>query len=54
MGTKHLSAIGVSLREEVVAVITLSEENGRMSIFEDGDYEDYQRAELGGVWRPTD
>ncbi|WP_234972362.1 diadenylate cyclase [Halobaculum gomorrense] len=54
MGTKHLSAIEVSVREEVVAAITLSEENGRMSIFKDGDYDDYQRDELGGTWRPTD
>lgn len=54
MGTKHLSAIEVSVREEVVAAITLSEENGRMSVFENGKYDDYQRDELGGVWRPTD
>lgn len=54
MGTKHLSAIEVSVRSEVLAAITLSEENGRMSIFENGDYDDYQRDELGGVWRPTD
>ncbi|ELZ19671.1 hypothetical protein C475_22039 [Halosimplex carlsbadense 2-9-1] len=54
MGTKHLSAIEVSVREEVVAAITLSEENGRMSVFQDGEYDDYQRDELGGVWRPTD
>lgn len=54
MGTKHLGAIEVSVREEVVAAITLSEENGRMSIFKNGDYDDYQRDELGGVWRPAD
>jgi diadenylate cyclase len=54
MGTKHLSAIEVSVRAEVVAAITLSEEDGRMSVFQDGGYEDYQRHELGGVWRPTD
>ena len=53
MGTKHVSVIKVSVREEVVAAITLSEENGRMSLFEDGDYDDYQRDELGGVWRPA-
>lgn len=51
MGTKHMSAIEVSVREEVVATVTLSEENGRMSIFKDGDYDDYLRDELGGVWR---
>lgn len=54
MGTKHLSAIEVSVREEVVAAITLSEENGRVSIFQDGEYDDYQRDELGDVWRSTD
>ncbi|AEN06724.1 hypothetical protein Halar_3103 [halophilic archaeon DL31] len=54
MGTKHLSAVEASVREEVVATITLSEENGRMTIFENGEYEDYQRDELGGVWRSTD
>ncbi|MFC7020377.1 MULTISPECIES: diadenylate cyclase [Haloarcula] len=51
MGTKHMSAIEVSVREEVVATVTLSEENGRMSIFKDGDYDDYLREKLGGVWR---
>lgn len=54
MGTKHLSAIEISVRDEVVAAITLSEENGRVSIFQDGDYDDYQRDELGGEWRPSD
>lgn len=54
MGTKHLSAIEVSVRSEVVAAITLSEEDGRMSLFKDGGYEDYKRDELGGVWRPSD
>jgi hypothetical protein len=54
MGTKHLSAIEASVREEVVAAITLSEENGRVTVFTDGTYNDYQRNELGGVWRPTD
>ncbi len=54
MGTKHLSAIEVSVREEVVAAITLSEEDGRMTVFRNGNYDDYQRGELGGVWRPTD
>ena len=52
MGTKHLSAIEISVYEEVVAAIILGEENGRMSVFEDGEYDDYQRDELGGKWRP--
>ncbi|AXG08269.1 hypothetical protein DU500_17415 (plasmid) [Haloplanus rubicundus] len=54
MGTKHLSAIEVSVRSEVVAAITLSEEDGRVSVFQDGSCEDYKRDELGGVWRPSE
>ena len=54
MGTKHLSAIEVSVRSEVVAAITLSEEDGRVSLFQDGRYEDYELDELGGVWRPSE
>mgnify|MGYP006292920365 CR=1 FL=1 len=53
MGTKHLSAIEVSVREEVVAAITLSEEDGRMTVFTDGTFDDYKRNELGGRWRST-
>jgi DNA integrity scanning protein DisA with diadenylate cyclase activity len=49
-----LSAIEVSVRAEVVAAVTLSEEDGRVSVFEDGEYNDYQRDELGRVWRPTE
>lgn len=54
MGTKHLSAIEMSVREEVVAAVTLSEENGRITVFEGGKYDDYLHDELGGVWRPTE
>ena len=53
MGTKHLSAIEVSIREEVLAAITLSEEDGRMTVFTDGTYDDYRRDMLGGPWRST-
>ncbi len=51
MGTKHLSAVEISVRNEVLAAITVSEENGRVTIFEDGAYSDYSRADLGGRWR---
>ena len=51
MGTKHLSAVEVSTREEVLAAVTLSEENGRVTVFRDGTYEDRRRHELGGRWR---
>lgn len=54
MGTKHLSAVEVSVREEIVAAVTLSEENGRMTIFMDGSYDDFQRDALGGEWRVID
>ncbi|MFB6297497.1 MAG: diadenylate cyclase [Salinirussus sp.] len=53
MGTKHLSAVEISTREEVLAAVTLSEENGRVSVFRDGDYEDREREEIGGRWRVT-
>jgi hypothetical protein len=53
MGTKHLSAAESSIREEVLAAVTLSEETGRVTVFEDGDYMDFQREELGGLWRPS-
>ncbi len=54
MGTKHLSALEVSLREEVLASVTLSEENGHMTVFRDGKYDDFEREELGGRWRTAD
>lgn len=52
MGTKHLSALEISTREEVLWAVTLSEENGRVTSFLNGSYQDYTRAELGGRWRP--
>jgi hypothetical protein len=52
MGTKHLSAVEISVREEVLVAVTVSEENGRVSVFRDGTYEDYERDGLGGRWRP--
>jgi hypothetical protein len=52
MGTKHLSALETSLREEVLWAITLSEEDGRVTTFLDGTYQDYPRDEIGGRWRP--
>lgn len=52
MGTKHLSALEVSTREEVLWAVTLSEEDGRVSSFLNGTYQDYPRSEIGGRWRP--
>ncbi len=54
MGSRHMSAVDTSTRENVVATITLSEENGRVTICVNGEYEDYSRAELGGRWRADD
>ena len=53
MGTKHLSAVEISTRQEVLAAVTLSEETGRVTVFEDGGYSDRKRDELGGRWRVT-
>jgi hypothetical protein len=52
MGTKHMSALETSTREEVLWAITLSEENGRVTTFLNGTYQDYPRDDIGGRWRP--
>lgn len=52
MGTKHMSALENSLREDVLWAITLSEEDGRVTTFLNGTYQDYPREEIGGRWRP--
>ncbi len=54
MGTKHLSALETSLREDVLSAVTLSEEDGRVTTFLSGTYQDYPRDEIGGRWRPTE
>ncbi|MDZ7701404.1 MAG: hypothetical protein U5J98_04675 [Halobacteriales archaeon] len=54
MGTKHLSALEASTRDQVLWAVTLSEEDGRVTTFLNGSYKDYQRHELGGRWRPED
>ena len=52
MGRKHLSALEVSTREEVLGAVTLSSEDGRVMTFRDGDYDDSLREEFGGRWQP--
>lgn len=37
MGARHMSAVEASARPSVVATVTLSEENGRVSAFVDGE-----------------
>mgnify|MGYP005860429917 CR=1 FL=1 len=53
MGTKHMSALETSLRENVLWAITLSEEDGRVTTYLNGTYQDYPRDEIGGRWRPN-
>ena len=52
MGTKHMSALEASTREEVLWAVTLSEEDGRVTSFLNGTYQDYPREDIGGRWRP--
>ncbi|WP_280586599.1 diadenylate cyclase [Halorubrum sp. Boch-26] len=51
MGSRHMSAIETSVRPEIVATVTLSEETGRVSVFRDGKAASMRRDELGGKWR---
>jgi hypothetical protein len=51
MSAKHLSAFEASTREGVLAAVTLSEESGRVTVFQGGSYDDRERHELGGRWR---
>ncbi|EMA66844.1 hypothetical protein C461_10046 [Halorubrum aidingense JCM 13560] len=51
MGSRHMSAIETSVRPEVIATVTVSEETGRVSVFRDGEAESLTRDELGGPWR---
>jgi hypothetical protein len=51
MGTKHLSALEASARQQVLWAVTLSEEDGRVTTFLDGEYRDYEQDALGGRWR---
>lgn len=51
MGSRHMSAVETSVRPEVVATVTLSEETGRVSVFRDGVADTTPRDQLGGRWR---
>jgi hypothetical protein len=50
MGARHMSALETSTREAVFAVVTLSEEDGRVTVFRDGTYEDSHRRALSEKW----
>jgi len=54
MSAKHLSAFEASTRQEVLAAVTLSEENGRVTVFRKGSYRNLERHDLGGRWRVTE
>lgn len=51
MGSRHMSAIETSIRPEVVATVTLSEESGRVCVFRDGRATTVERHVIGGPWR---
>ena len=51
MGARHMSACELSLLSETVVTVTLSEESGRVSVFDDGEYETFARERLGASWR---
>jgi len=51
MGSRHMSPLETSLRPAVVATVTLSEESGRVSVFQDGAVRSTQREEIAGEWR---
>lgn len=54
MGARHMSALETSTREAVSAAITLSEEDGRMTLFTDGTFEDHHRDAFPDGWQPSD
>ncbi|ELY57741.1 diadenylate cyclase [Natronolimnohabitans innermongolicus] len=52
MGSRHMSALDTSRRRNAVSTLTLSEETGRVTSFENGSFETTKRSELGGEWNP--
>jgi len=54
MGARHMSALDVSTRPDVIATLTLSEETGRVTVFEGGVYDSVEREAVGGPWRVTE
>lgn len=46
MGARHMSALETSTREAVLASVTLSEEDGRTTVFTEGTFEDFPAASL--------
>lgn len=54
MGSRHMSALDTSRRGEVVTTLTLSAEDGRVTVFRDGTYRDVPRTRLATKWRGED
>ncbi|QCS42574.1 diadenylate cyclase [Natrinema versiforme] len=50
MGSRHMSALDTSRRPNVISTVTLSEETGRVTIFQRGSFQTFERSELGGQW----
>ncbi|MEF8807207.1 diadenylate cyclase [Natronomonas sp.] len=51
MGARHMSALDVSTRDDVVATLTLSEETGRVTVFQNGTFESTPPERFGERWR---
>lgn len=51
MGARHMSALDISTRPDVVATVTLSQESGRVSTFRDGAFESTPPERFGERWR---
>lgn len=51
MGSRHMSALDTSVRSDVVTTITLSAENGRVTVFRNGEFTAQTRDELSAEWR---
>ena len=51
MGARHMSALDISTREEVVVALTLSQESGRVTRFRDGTFESVTPDRFGERWR---
>lgn len=51
MGARHMSALDVSTRDDVVSTLTLSGESGRVTVFRDGRFRSMPPERFGERWR---
>lgn len=49
MGARHMSALETSTRGAVFAVVTLSEEDGRVTVFRNGGFDDIRRDAVDAI-----